>query len=79
MTMPVGRYRGWEFAHVPTAYLRWMRRQDGLSTELRDAIRERLSIRARQGVKLALVHSVAKTETPPDVRDLPAIESAEAR
>jgi uncharacterized protein (DUF3820 family) len=49
MRLKFGRYRGWEVAVVPKAYLRWLRRQPGVDTELQAAIGMALGAKPKTG------------------------------
>jgi hypothetical protein len=51
MRLRFGRYKAWDVASVPHAYLKWLRHQPGTSTELREAITATLS-----GKPTAAVH-----------------------
>jgi uncharacterized protein (DUF3820 family) len=44
-----GRYRGWDVATVPAAYLKWLRRQSGVDAELRAGIAVALGAKPKTG------------------------------
>jgi Putative quorum-sensing-regulated virulence factor len=50
MKLRFGRYKGWKVQDVPSCYLKWLRRQPGASTELREAITATLGGKATAAV-----------------------------
>ncbi len=46
--MKFGRYRGWLLSDVPIDYRRWLRRQPGLTPELREGIALSLGMKVQQ-------------------------------
>jgi uncharacterized protein (DUF3820 family) len=49
MKLRFGRYKGWDVANVPVAYLKWLRRQSGVDAELKAAIGAALGLKPKTG------------------------------
>jgi uncharacterized protein (DUF3820 family) len=49
MRLRFGRYQGWNVETVPVSYLRWLKRQPGVSAELKAAIAAVLGVKPKAG------------------------------